>query len=354
MNLPIALLVALLLALVPYLTWRGNSGREIARRILWPFTASLAVTAVAAAVWKVHDPFHMRLRPARYSGSRRPTCRRRSAKFRAGGLRAAGGYLAHVGVGVILLGVLASSGYDQSTKVTLVQGVPREVDGRTLTFKRFVPRQGREKERMEIEVARAGRKPFLVYPKLFVNDRTRQVMANPDIKSSPLQDLYVSPIDFDPGQPRLQLAKGESGRVGEMEVRFDGFDLGADSMTAMAAGRPITIGAVVTLIQGGRTTTLKPLYRLNPASGSVETPPQSLPGGGTILVSGINATNGAVQLELTGVASPARLSVDVTTKPLIQLVWGGLYVVLLGGILATVQRFREVRVRERVAEAKAA
>src|SRR5215217_129557 len=103
----------------------------------------------------------------------------------------------------------------------------------TITFQRFIPRQGREKERMEVLVARDGEKPVTVYPKLFINDRTRQVMANPDIKSSPFQDLYVSPIDFDPGQPKLQLAKGESGRVGDVEVRFEGFDLQAEG-NAMA------------------------------------------------------------------------------------------------------------------------
>ncbi len=345
-NLPIALLVGFLLALVPYLTWRGNSPQEIARKLLWPSVISVAVT-IAALALKVHDPFHLifiLLSTLALAANLQKT----AILFRSGGLRAAGGYLAHMGVGVILLGIIASSGYDESTKVTLMQGVPREVDGMTLTFKRFIPRQGREKERMEIEVARAGRKPFSVYPKLFVNDRTRQVMANPDIKTSPFQDLYVSPIDFDPGQLRLQLAKGESGRIGNVEVRFDGFDLQAEgnAMAAMAANQPFTIGAALAVTRAGRPVALKPLYRLNPASGSVETPPANLPGGGTILIAGINATNGAVQLELSGVANPAKLSVDVTRKPLIQLVWGGLYVVLLGGILATVQRFREVRVRE--------
>jgi cytochrome c-type biogenesis protein CcmF len=205
---------------------------------------------------------------------------------------------------------------------------------------------------MEIEVTRAGKTPFLVHPKLFVNDRTRQVMANPDIKTSPFQDLYVSPIDFDPGQPRLQLAKGESSRVGDIEVRFEGFDLPAEgnAMAAMAAGQPVALGAALTVTRGGQTTVLKPLYRLDPANGTVETPPAPLPGGGEIFVAGINPSNGAVQLELSGVANPAKLSVDITRKPLIQLVWGGLYVVLLGGILATVQRLREVRVREQVGQ----
>jgi len=268
------------------------------------------------------------------------------------GLRGAGGYLAHVGVGVILLGIIASSGYDQSAKVTLIQGQPRDVNGMTLTFKRFVPRVGREKDHMEIEVARAGREPFIVRPKMFMNDRTRQVMVNPDIKTSPFQDLYVSPIDFDPGQPRLQLAKGETGRVGNVEVRFEGFDLQAkgNAMAAMAAGQPVTIGAKLAVTKNGQTAPVQALYQLNPATGSVDTPPASLPGGGEIVVSGINATNGAVQLELSGVASAAKVSVDVTQKPLIQLVWGGLYIVLLGGILSAFQRFRDVRLREQLGQ----
>jgi cytochrome c-type biogenesis protein CcmF len=347
-NLPIAMLVAFLLALVPYLTWKGTEARELGRKIAGPFVFSVAVVTLSVGAWKVYDVFHLvfiLLAALALASNFQKTL----AKMRgAGGLRDAGGYLAHVGVGVILLGIIASSGYDVSTKVTLIQGQPREVDGMTLTFKRFIPRQGREKERMEIEVAKAGRQPFMVYPKLFMNQRTRQVMANPDIKTTPFQDLYVSPIDFDPGQPRLQLAKGESGRVGDIEVRFEGFDLQAEgnAMAAMAAGQPVTIGATLAVTKNGRTTPLKPLYQLDPASGSVATPPAALPGGGAIFVSGINATNGAVQLELTGVANLAKLSLDVTRKPLIQMVWGGLYIVLFGGILATAQRFRQMRKQE--------
>jgi hypothetical protein len=122
----------------------------------------------------------------------------------------------------------------------------------------------------------------------------------------------------------------------------------------MSAGQPVTIGAAIEVTQGGRTTALMPLYRINPATSSVETPPMPLPGGGAIMVSGINATNGAVQFDLSGVASPAKLSVDVTRKPLIQLVWGGFYLVLLGGIFATVHRFRQMRVLESIPRGTAA
>jgi cytochrome c-type biogenesis protein CcmF len=311
-----------------------------------PIAFSVILT-VAAAVWRVHDVFHLvfiLLAALALATNLQKTI----DKYRAGGLKAMGGYLTHAGVGVILLGIIASSGYDQSTKVTLTQGTPKQLEDMTLTFKRFIPRQGREKERMEIEVARAGRAPFNVYPKLFVNDRTRQTMVNPDIKSSPFQDLYVSPIEFDPGQPRLQLTKGQSGQIGDLEVRFVRFNLDMDgnAVAAMNAGHSFTVGAELAITQKGRTFNVTPLYRLNPASGTVETPPTSLPGGGSILVAGINTGTGGVQLETAGVANAAKLSIDVTRKPLIQLVWGGLYVMLIGGILTMIQRFRQARVLE--------
>jgi cytochrome c-type biogenesis protein CcmF len=307
------------------------------------------IMAVAAALWRVHDVFHL-VFVLLASLALATNLQKTVDKFRAGGLKAMGGYLTHVGVGVILLGIIASAGYDQSTKVTLTQGVAHKMGNMTLTFKRFIPRQGREKERMEIEVARAGQKPFMVYPKMFMNDRTRQMMVNPDIKTSPFQDLYVSPIEFDPGQPQIQLAKGQSGQVGDLEIHFIRFNLEAEgnAMAAMQQGRKVTIGAELAVTRGGKTVNLMPLYRLDANAGSFEAPPMPLPNGGTVMVSGINAANGAVQLAVTGVANPARLSIDVTEKPLIQLVWGGLYVVLIGGILALIQRARQARALEQM------
>jgi cytochrome c-type biogenesis protein CcmF len=348
-NLPIALLVALLLSFVPYLTWRGNEPKEVLRKMMWPGLFSLAAT-IGAAVWQIREPFHL-LFVLLASLAMAANLQKTLIKMRAGGLQAAGGYLSHVGVGVILLGVLASSAYDQSTKVTLEQGVAKKVDGMTLTFTRYIPRRGREKDSMEVQVVQPGKKPFFVYPKMFMNERTRQVMVNPDIAKTMLQDLYVSPIDFDPGQPRLQLAKGESGQVGRTSVKFVRFDLEAEgnAMAQMAKGGLVTIGAVVEVKQpDGEIATVRPLYRLNPATSQVETPPMPLPGGGAIVVSGINASNGAVQLELVGVSNPARLSIDVTRKPLINLVWYGLYIVLLGGAIATVQRLRQAMKRDQI------
>ncbi len=354
-NLPIALLVALLLALVPYLTWRGDEPRALLRKLLWPGVFALTVVTVAVAS-KVHDLFHLLfiLLAALALGS---NFQKTIEKLRAGGLRGAGGYLAHAGVGIMLLGFIASSGYDQSVKVTLEQGVPKQVEDLKLTFTRFIPRQGFEKERMEVEVVRANGQRFYVHPKMFMNDRTRQVMVNPDIRKTLLADLYVSPIEFDAGQQqRLDLAKGQTAQAGDLQVRFVDFDLNVDgnALAQMASGDPITIGGIVEVTEvtpeGGRTTQVKPLYRLDAKTGEVEATPAALPGGGSLFLAGINASTGEIQLEVDGRSTPARLSIDVTRKPLIKLVWYGLYIVLAGGLMATVQRLREARVRERVGE----
>ncbi|HEV8240020.1 MAG TPA: cytochrome c biogenesis protein CcsA [Thermoanaerobaculia bacterium] len=354
LHLPIALLIALLLALVPLLTWRAVPGREMARKLgIGAVVAAIAGTT--ALVAGVRNPFHLVfivLAGLALTTNLQKTVQR----FQNGGLRAAGGYLAHVGVGIILLGILASSAYDESTKVTLEQGVPRRVEGMTLTLDRFVPRQGDEKERFEVTVVRDGRR-FLSYPQLFLNDRTQQVMAHPHITHLLLQDLYISPIEYDPGEPgtarRLHLKKGEEATVAGTRVRFLGFDLNAEgnALQAMQQGGVVAVGATLEVVRNGSTERVEPLYRFTP-QGEVDSRPQPLPGGGEVVLAGIDASSGAVQLEVRGVEPVAgprpKLAVDVTRKPLIKLVWYGLYVVLFGGILATTQRLRDALVLERV------
>lgn len=358
-NQPIAMLIAALLACIPYLTWKGETGAALLRKLVPGLIAGTLMTGVGV-VAGVRAPSHLVFLWLA-SVAVATNLHRAALKFRAGGLRSAGGYLAHVGVGVILIGILASSAYDQSAKVTLEQGVTKAVGGREMTFTRFLPREGRTKERMEIKVVEADGREWYSYPKLFVNDRTRQLMAQPSIASVPLRDLYISPIEFHPGESaggsrQLELGKDEKVTVGAAEIRFGGFDLHATSNVdqALAAGQPITVGAKIEVTRAGTTDVVTAFYRIRP-DGWVEAPPSQIPGGGTIAVTAINAGSGAIQLELANLdpqnfpAKPARLSVDVTVKPLIALVWWGLYVVLAGGAIATYQRLREQKIIEQVA-----
>jgi cytochrome c-type biogenesis protein CcmF len=351
-NLPIALLIGLLLAVVPFLTWRGDTVATVARKMVVPALVAVAITGTAFAVG-VRQPLHVLFvlfASAALVANLIKTFRRASAH----GVAAAGGWLAHVGVGIMLIGFLASSAYDESTKVTLVQGEPRQVGDLRLTFTRFIPRDGREKERMEVHVLRPGGKEYFAYPKLFVNDRTRQVMANPHVRSFPLQDLYISPIEFDPGRQagtphRVQLAEGEGFDAGGAELVFAGFELPAehDVMATLSGGGAVSVGANLEVTRDGQRSRVTPLYAFT-GGGDVDSQPVRLPGGGMVLVSGINANEGKVQIDVWGLAGeaatePARLALDVTRKPLIKMVWYGLWVVLAGGLLSTFRRLTQSR-----------
>ncbi|MCP3957572.1 MAG: cytochrome c biogenesis protein CcsA [bacterium] len=351
-HLPLAILVGLLLALIPFLTWKGTPASELLRKLVPSLGVALAITAVAA-ISGVEQPFHL-LYVFLAGAALAANLQKVITMARAGGLANAGGYLAHVGVGIMLLGVLASSAYDQSAKVTLEQGVPRQVgDDLTLTFERYVPRQGREKEHMEVRVARDDGFTYLARPKFFLNDRSRQLMVNPDVKNTLLRDFYISPIQYEPGQPpgvdhRMQLGRGETTTAGDLTIRFVDFNLSdtGDPQLALADGGLVTLGADLEVRSGdGEAVSVTALYRFS-SGGQVQTPPVELPGGGMIAMTGINPGVGKVQLDVAGIGSvpqKARLSLDVTRKPLIKMVWYGLYVVLAGGLLSTWKRYKTAR-----------
>jgi cytochrome c-type biogenesis protein CcmF len=278
-------------------------------------------------------------------------------KARLQGLRAAGGYLSHVGVAIMLLGIVASGGYDHSTKISLALDQPQQVGDRTLTFVGFLEKTSpRDKDTLVIDVVDADGTKSRSYPKFFRNERTGQVMMNPHVRSTALADFYVSPLQYDPGEPAgagkmVELARGQQLAVGDYQIRFAGFDLGVgggNALTQMAAGGNVTLGVQVDVTSpDGSTRKALPLYKIDQARGMVETPPEALPAGGTVTVAGINANEGVVRLAVQGApglsteGKPPTVSVDVTEKPLIQLVWIGLYVILAGGGLAIFTRARQ-------------
>ena len=81
-------------------------------------------------------------------------------KAKNGKMGGAGGYLAHVGVGIMLAGIVISGVYARSTRVTLPVGTPVPVAGAKLTFVRVVPGTADRKQAMEVRVdSPKGRPP---------------------------------------------------------------------------------------------------------------------------------------------------------------------------------------------------
>jgi len=297
-TLPVGILLASLLGVVPFLHWKGTS-KEFRKRLLVAGALAAVATGVGTAVGAhgvLYVAFLLVALFAFFSNLLKTTDEVRTKRFRA-----AGGYLAHVGLGLMLAGIITSSAYDRSEKVVLPLGESKQVMGYTLTFKGVEKPKPTSREAMLVEVREAGGRTYLARPRMFRNEKSNQLVANPDVRVHLTHDLYVSPIEFDPGRPAetgrtLEIAKGETAKVGPVSILFDGFDMsGSHGGTAK-----VSIGARLTVATGTVSQLITP--RLTSGENAFIGEPVAVPGvqGVTVAITGVNASAGRVRLALTG------------------------------------------------------
>jgi cytochrome c-type biogenesis protein CcmF len=354
---PAGFLLVLLAGLVPFVGWKGETGRGLfknARRSL----AVAAVLTLAAFALGANKPDTLVLLFAAFFAADM-NLRAVIRKAGNGQLGGAGGYLAHVGVGIMLAGIVISGAYAVSKRLNLPINVPKKVGDTTLTFLRIVPGAADRKQAMEVRVETPKEKTFYAYPKMYENTRTGQLMVNPSIRNSAVMDLYIAPQQYDPGQPQMtgrevRLTKGTTTNIDG--TGFTLRDLNADRSAMMTGQKTILVLTDLTITppDGSKhDVTIKYVFDLASQIGDAEE--VALPGysDAKARVLSVSPNDGAVILRLTGVSkNPAdefqaatveSLSVDVTHKPLIALVWGGFYVMMAGGLLAFIRRSREAR-----------
>jgi len=354
---PAGFLLLLLSGLVAFVSWKGATLRELlvsARR-------SLIVGAVATTVALGFGARDVASLVLLFTAAFAADMNLRAVMRKAGQgkLGGAGGYLAHVGVGIMLAGVVVSGNYAKIQRLTLKVNTPTMAGDSKLTFVRVVPGSAQRKQAMEVRVETASGKTYYAYPKMYENSKTGQLMANPSIKSGPVTDLYIAPQQYDPGQPEVigrdvRLAKGTTTNIEGTGFTFRDFN--ADRAAMMRGEKTILVLTDLTITPPDGTqhdTTIKYVYHLD------DRPPEpeelAVPGtpGAKMRVLAVSPNDGAVVLRLTGISkNPAdefqaatveSLSVEVTRKPLIALVWGGFYVMMAGGILAFIKRSGEAR-----------
>jgi cytochrome c biogenesis factor len=221
-----------------------------------------------------------------------------------------------------------------------------------------------------VRVETAKGKTYYAYPKMYLNTRTNQLMANPAIKNSALADFYIAPQSYDPGQAEqvgrdVRLTKGTTTAIEGTGFTFRDFN--ADRSSMMQGGKTVLVLTDVTVTPSDGTkhdVTLRYVYHLD--GQEAEAQDVDIPGvaGGKMRVVEVSPNDGAVVLRMLGVskdraseyqaATHESLSVDVTRKPLIAFVWGGFYVMMAGAFLAFLKRAREARHATLQAEARSA
>lgn len=313
----LSLLVGLVLGLV---LWAQRGPEQAARfTIAW-----YAVTMLIPNLWVLFD------------GVRRL------------GFVKSGGHVAHVGLAIFFIGMLASSHNNKAVpdRLTLVTDASQEHLGMQWTLKGIGETTPEGKEPFEIEVRDAEGRTFMATP---VMQRVREgMMRHPYIRKSLLGDLYIAPVEQDVANPppHTTLPTGGKAKLGPYNVEFLGFT----GMQTLADGS----------IQAGARLKVEPESGKAPAQEVISVlkmTPQGArffpaPLQGTedqILITQMSVEDGAASILLDGPKWRENMglmgTIEVTFKPFVWVLWLGAITIAVGGGLSTVRRMREARQR---------
>jgi cytochrome c-type biogenesis protein CcmF len=335
-NGPLAIALGLLLGLAPLMRWRQQDPASLSRAAL-PGVVVAVLAALAAVVAGVRDVVPaLIVFGAAFALTSNLVVTVRG--FRAGWKHGIA-YTAHLGASILLIGVIASSGYGRSIQVQLPRGQQRAALGYEMTYGGMTEdAHGRGHVLIAVE---GPHRHFKALPAMYWSEFNQGYMKKPHIERFLMYDVYISPLEMvgaNPAEGAVWFSKGETKQIGQVKYTFVDFDV-----QGMASGQP-TIAAQLRAEIGGRTVPVRPTIQVR--GGNQSRVPDYLPGGGSITILGVDAQNGRVGLELPGMERPQQsdvLAVEVSTKPLINLVWLGAIIMLASGFLSMWRRVLDVR-----------
>jgi cytochrome c-type biogenesis protein CcmF len=242
--------------------------------------------------------------------------------------------MAHTGATILVIGIVASSNYGHQVQLQLPEGQDRGALGYRLRFEGM--RRGAEgKDHAMIAVQEPGRS-FEATPALYWSEYSQGYMKKPHIERYWSHDLYISPLEMvgdRPGDRAVWFSKGETKTIGQVKYTFIDFD--------RQMGDVVRVAALMRAEIGGRTVPIRPVLEMNMANGVPNRIPAYLPGGASVQITSVDPNTGRVALELPGMAHAKGgdvLAVEVSTKPLINLVWLGAIVMLASAFLSAWRR----------------
>ncbi len=344
---PLGAVVIVLMIVGPLLGWRDSNLRNLVRALRWPALATLVAT-IAAMLLGVHDPISL----AYVAGGTfaiGTNLLMIIRTLRSGWLRI-GGYMAHLGFSLAMIGMVGSSAYaTPEQRLVVAPGETASIYGYDFTFNGY-QLDAEQRGMLDFTVTDGRGGTYNARPFLYFNPQMGSTIQTPSIHSMLYQDVYISPVGYDPEEnpARPILGEGQGARMGPYELIFMQFNL---DTAAMNSGGPIRVGAKVLISYEGEQIELEPAIQVvtDEATGDqrIEFIPADLPGGQTLNLVEVDPTNRMVLLEGKGPGLddlpviPAKGVIAVSVKPLVIFVWIGIVVGILGGMVAVVRRYLE-------------
>ncbi|MBI5266538.1 MAG: cytochrome c biogenesis protein CcsA [candidate division Zixibacteria bacterium] len=261
---------------------------------------------------------------------------------------AAGGHITHFGFAVMIIGVLASSAFSTNQKVVLPRGEAKSAMGFQITYNGLAQKIATPNNEVLLSLDHGGTK-FEGRPQLYFSERMGGLMKKPFISRALLHDTYFSPEEVkEPSDEPLILKKGEPVVVGPVTLTFLGFEIGQHTDTISS----MKVTAKLESKSYDKTVSLAParIHKTGPdGQPMMVSEPDLLVAGEQayqVEIQSILADQGAVTLTIPGLSDPMsidQLILDVSNKPLINLVWAGAFLILIGTITAFLRRHNDLQ-----------
>ncbi len=206
---PLGLALLTLTGICPLIAWRKASGKNFRRNFLFPLAGGLFTGVVAlalgtrslipllffsAAGFVALTVFFEFYKGAQARQSIKPTGFFRALKdLTLMNKRRYGGFIIHVGVMLVFVGIIASSFFSTEKIFTVQEGERFSFGDYTLVFRELDQRRDPEKDVVlaRVDVFQAGRRIDELQPEKHFHHKTRQPQTEVAIRTALREDLYV-------------------------------------------------------------------------------------------------------------------------------------------------------------------
>jgi len=355
---PLGILLAAAMASTPYFAWRATNTDGVLKRLFPAYAASIVLT-FGLLLMGARDPWMLLLFAAgtfaviTNAVILAPRLKRRESR------RTVVGFVAHVGAGLFLMGVACLVAFARNERVLLVKDTPNEAMGYTLTYQGMASQPFDRNNSLRIQVERDGKR-WEANPRLYIAPLggKNELFANPPAISRYLWgDLYIAhqrgPFSGQEEHPNgsweAQVGGDDEKRHGDYTFKFIGIDFDDKVREAMKRGGTdamkgldeIHVRALVDITYKGQKTSVAPEVVMTPTGN--RTVPAKIPGTANgILTLDVPRFPQGAQLSTTNLPDPTEmLLIDISTKPMVWLVWLGTLLYTLGGLIAWRRRALE-------------
>lgn len=249
-------------------------------------------------------------------------------------------YLTHIGVTVLMTGLIVSRGFERVDQTMVMEGHPGQALDYLVSYKGMTSTIEDRDNHVKFQFASANRPDvalFTATPGLYnvhTDDGQTNVMVWPHIQKSLFQDVYVAlrPPQNEPMGQEVMMHEGDQIAIAGGTLKYIGLDRQGQP------GVPGTkFGAKLKLTTNGVTRDLLPQLELGqPGAGGLQHHPAKLDSGVLIDLQSMNVADKSVTIDVG--TNMALYPLEIFHKPLTGLVWLGAAIMGAAGFLAAWNR----------------